>query len=117
MTVQSIVERFGVADAVPVLLRRFVAEAQVWPEQIGSPIRRPRNKLASAAELKRPVRLARARPDYGAALSLCDGDSDCPAELGPTVHVWATEVAGGVRCAVVLAHREYEAWFLAGIES
>ena len=48
---------------------------------------------------------------------LLDSDSDCPAELGPTIHGWAVEAAGGVPCGVVLAHREYEAWFLAAIES
>lgn len=63
------------------------------------------------------MRLACAQPDCGAILILFNGDSDCPAELGPTVHGWATEAAGGVSCAVVLAHREYETWFLAGIDS
>ena len=48
---------------------------------------------------------------------LLDSDSDCPAELGPTIHGWAVEAEGGVPCGVVLAHREYEAWFLAAIES
>lgn len=48
---------------------------------------------------------------------LLDGNSDCPADLGPIVQGWATEAADGVPCGVVLAHREYEAWFLAVIES
>ena len=48
---------------------------------------------------------------------LLDGDTDCPADLGPTVQGWANEAANGVPCGVVLAHREYEAWFLAAIES
>lgn len=67
--------------------------------------------------MKQAVRLALIQPDCGAVLILFDGDSDCPAELGPTVQRWATEAADGVPCAVVLAHREYEAWFLAAIES
>ena len=46
-----------------------------------------------------------------------DGDTDCPAELGPRVRRWATVAAGSVPCEVVLPHREYEAWFLAAIES
>ena len=48
---------------------------------------------------------------------LFDGDSDCPAELGPAVQGWATEAAGEVPCAVVIAHREYQAWILAAIDS
>ena len=103
--------------AVPVLLRRLVAEAKAWPVQIGRPIRQPRSQLVREGGVKRAVRLACVQPNCGAVLMLLDADSDCPAELGPTVHGWAVEAAGGVPCGVVLAHREYEAWFLAAIES
>ena len=103
--------------AVPVLLRRLVDEAQAWPVQIGRPIRRPRNQLAGESGVKRAVQLARVQPDCGAILMLFDGDLDCPADLGPTVQGWAADAAAGVPCSVVIAHREYEAWFLAAIES
>ena len=46
-----------------------------------------------------------------------DGDKDCPAELASEVQAWAKGACGDVPCEVVLAHREYEAWFLATIES
>ncbi|MCY4596847.1 MAG: DUF4276 family protein [Bryobacterales bacterium] len=117
LTIQPIVEGHGDVAAVPVLLRRFVAEAQVWPVRIGRPIRQPRGQLVGEAGVKRVVRLACVQPNCGAVLMLFDGDSDCPAELGPIVHRWATAAAGGVPCGVVLAHREFEAWFLAAIES
>lgn len=117
MTIQPIVEGHGDVAAVPVLLRRFVEEAQVWSVRIGRPIRQPRSRLVEEAGVKRAVRLARMQPNCGAVLMLFDGDSDCPAELGPTIHRWASEAAGGMPCGVVLAHREYEAWFLAAIES
>ena len=67
--------------------------------------------------MKQAVRLALVQPDCGAVLILFDGNSDCPAELGPTVQGWATAAADGTPCAVVLANGEYEAWFLAAIES
>ena len=117
MTIEPIVEGYGDVAAVPVLLRRLVSEAQAWPVQIGRPIRRPRSQLVREDGLKGAVRLARVRPECGAVLVLFDADSDCPAELGPTVYGWAVEAADRVPCAVVLAHREYEAWFLAAIES
>ena len=104
-------------DAVPVLLRRFVEEAQVWSVQIGRPIRQQRSQLAGESGVKRAIRLASVQPDCHAILMLFDGDSDCPAVLGPKVQGWADEAAGEVPCSVVLAHREYEAWFLAAIES
>ena len=103
--------------ALPILLRRFVEEAQVWPVQVGRPIRRPRHRLVEEVGVKQAVRLALVQPNCGAVLILLDGNSDCPADLGPTVQSWATEAADGVPCSVILAHREYEAWFLAAIES
>jgi len=52
-----------------------------------------------------------------AVLILFDSDDDCPKELAPLVQKWAAEEAHERPCAVVVAHREYEAWFLAAIES
>ena len=46
-----------------------------------------------------------------------DGDDDCPAELGPAVQGWATDSARDIPSEVVIAHREYEAWFLAALDS
>ena len=117
MVIQPIVEGHGDVAAFPVLLRRLVEEAQVWNVGIGRPIRSRRDQLVRETEVKRAVKLALLQPDCGAILILFDGNSDCPAELGPTVQAWATAAAGGVPCGVVIAHREYEAWFLAAIES
>ncbi len=63
------------------------------------------------------VTIARRQPACEAILIAFDGDRDCPAELGPKVRGWAAAAAGGLPCEVVLPHREYEAWFLAAIES
>ena len=117
LKIQPIVEGHGEVPAVPVLLRRLTAEAQAWAVDVGRPIRRPRHRLIEEAGVKQAVRLALVQPDCGAVLMLLDGNSDCPADLAPAIQNWADEVAAGVPCAVVLAHREYEAWFLAAIES
>lgn len=117
MTIQSIVEGHGDEQALPVLLRRLRDEAEVWGVDVGRSIRRPRARLVDEAGVQQAVRLALAQRDCGAVLILFDGDDDCPAELGPTVQAWAAEVAADTPCRVVLAHREYEAWFLAAIES
>ena len=99
------------------LLRRLVTEAQAWGIEIGKPIRQPRTKLVREIDLKKAVKLALMQQDCSAVLILFDGDADCPAELGPTVQDWATVEARETPCEVVIAHREYEAWFLAAIES
>ena len=117
MKIQPIVEGYGEVSAVPVLLRRLRDEAGAWKIDIGRPIRRKRSQLVRQCELKKSVRLALRQPGCEAVLILFDGDKDCPATLGPMVQEWAAAASGGVPCAVVLPHREYEAWFLAAIES
>ena len=117
MNIQPIVEGHGDVAAFPVLLRRLVAEAHAWSIGIGRPIRVPRGKLVEQAEVERAVRLALLQPECGALLILFDGDRDCPAQLGPTVQAWAAAHTGELPCRVVIAHREYEAWFLAAIGS
>ena len=115
--IQPIVEGHGEKEALPVLLRRLCNEASAWAVEIGSPIRRPRNKLASEHGVMQAVAIARRQPACEAILIAFDGDRDCPAELGPKVRGWAAAAAGDLPCEVVLPHREYEAWFLAAIES
>ena len=117
MKIQPIVEGYGDVAAFPVLLRRLITEAQAWSVGIGRPVRRSRYQLVQKAEVGRAVRLACLQPECSAVLILFDGDSDCPAELGPAVQAWAATAAGNMPCGVVMAHREYEAWFLAAIES
>ena len=117
MKIQPIVEGHGDVAAFPVLLRRLVAEARAWSIGIGRPLRVPRGKLVQQAEVERAVRLALLQPECGAVLILFDGDRDCPAQLGPTVQAWAAAHTGELPCRVVIAHREYEAWFLAATGS
>ena len=78
MKIQPIVEGHGEVSALPVLLRRFRDEAEVWDVDIGRPIRRPRSRLVQEEELRQAVRLALLQPDCGAVLILFDGESDSP---------------------------------------
>ena len=117
MKIQSIVEGHGEVEAVPILLRRLIDEAQAWRIQAGKSIRRTRHQLVHEPELERSVRIALEQPDCGAILILFDGDDDCPAELGSHLQQIASQAARETPCEVVMAHREYEAWFLAGFDS
>ena len=117
VNIQPIVEGHGDVLALPVLLRRLISEAQTWDVGVGRPIRRPRTKLVQEAGVMQAVRVALEQRSCGGVLVVLDGNSDCPAVLGPTVQAWATAAAKDTPCRVVLAHREYEAWFLAAMES
>lgn len=117
MVVQPIVEGQGDVAAVPILLRRLVVEAKAWHVQIARPHRRPRNQLSRKADFQKAVQVALLTPDCAGILILFDADDDCPRECAPEFEDWAREASHQLPCAVVMANREYEAWFLATIES
>ncbi len=56
--------------------------------------------------------LVRSKPDAAALLLLRDEDDHCPAEKGPLVASWLAAERLPFPAAAVLAHREFEAWFL-----
>lgn len=117
MNIQPIVEGYGEVAAVPVLLRRLRDEFHAWGVDVNRPIRRRRSELVQETELRRTIRLAQLQPNCDAILILFDSDRDCPRKLAPRLRSWAKSEAGQVPCDVVMAHKEYEAWFLATIES
>jgi Domain of unknown function (DUF4276) len=117
MIIQPIVEGQGEEAAVPLLLRRLRDEAKAWGLEVGRPHRRRRTQLVKKDYLQAAVRVAALREDCVGILVIFDADDDCPKELAPTLEQWARGAAGGKACAVVMANREYEAWFLASIEA
>jgi len=117
MNIQPIVEGDGEVTAVPVLLWRLIADSSAYPLGVGPPIRRPRTDLIREEGVRKAVRLARSRPNCAGILIVLDGDDDCPKDIGPQVQAWAQAEATPVPCYVVMPNREFEAWFLATIES
>jgi hypothetical protein len=88
-------------------------EIEAFGVEFLRPIRRKRSELVQEQAVRNAVRLALLKPECQAILIVFDGDDDCPAQLASVVEVWAQDEAGAIPCAVVIAHREYEAWFLA----
>jgi hypothetical protein len=117
VNIQPIVEGHGEVAAAPLLLRRLRDLAQRFDWDVNAPIRRKRSELVQEDELRRSVQLARIQPSCSAILVLFDSDKDCPKELGPKLQGPAQEEAGAIPCRIALCHKEYEAWFLAAIES
>ena len=106
-------------EAVPILLRRLAAElAPKLDLEIARPIRRSRDRLLQAGELEKDVIFAAEKSnDRGAILILLDSEGSCPAELGPRILRRAIEARSDRLTRVVLAHMEFEAWFLAAASS
>jgi hypothetical protein len=117
MRIQPIVEGYGDVHAVPVLLRRLRDEARAYSVEVNAPIRKTRYELVNEPLLRKAVRLALLQPECRGIFIVFDGDDDCPKALAPTLLNWAQQEAADVPCALVMAVREYEAWFLASIES
>lgn len=119
--IASIVEGDSEVAALPILLRRV--GAWLSPEKdfidIPTPIRVRRDRFLNREdEFRRMLLLAAAKSgEFGWILVLLDADDDCPAKLGVQVLERARSIVPHRRVSVVLANREYEAWFLASAES
>src|SRR5262249_34921997 len=109
----------GDREAVPIVIRRIAAQLNPpMRVHILPPIRIPKKKLLKRDELEKAVELAaRKVANHGAILIVLDSDDDCPAKFGPALLQRANTVRSDIPCAVVLAKREFESWFLAAAES
>ena len=120
ISIASIVEGDGEVSALPILLRRLAVEwdpaAPVNPLQ---PIRVRRDKfLNKDEEFRRQLLLAAAKSgEDGWILIVLDADDDCPKALGPAIFQRARQHVPHRRLSVVLANREFEAWFIAAAPS
>jgi Domain of unknown function (DUF4276) len=114
-----VVEGKGEVQAVPILVRRICAlEAPTLVLQVPPGIAVDRGRLIQDGGIEKYMQLAAGKTGgQGAVLILLDADDDCPAQLGPALLRRATAARADVNVAVVLAKREYEAWFIAAVES
>lgn len=120
MKVVSIVEGDGEVASLPILLRRLGE----WRTpgiyvDVAMPIRVHRDRFLNRDdEFQRHLLLAAGKSgDGGWILILLDADDECPAELGSQILDRAKACVPHRQISVVLANREYEAWFIAAAES
>ena len=120
MKVAAIVEGDGEVAALPVLLRR-IGEWQTPGHfiHVMTPIRVRRDQFLNRdKEFSRHLSLAAAKcGEDGWILILLDADDDCPAILAKAIEQRARTLIPHRRISVILANREYEAWFIAAAES
>lgn len=104
-----VVEGQGEVAAAGNLITRLSADlglSLLW----GKPIRAQR--LHQQAGIAGLCERLRATLDCTHVLFLRDEDDGCPAKTGPETAGWLREAKLPFPAAAVLAHREYEAWFL-----
>lgn len=119
VVIAPVVEGHGEVKAVRELLSRVAVEFfGIWPT-VAQPFRLDSAKMRKPDELARAVRFQSVRVSgRGGVLILRDGDDDdvrCPIELARLLQV--DRAASSVPVEVVIAYHEYEAWFLASMES
>lgn len=120
--IYPIVEGHGDVSAVPVLVRRIAVERLKLPApRILPAFRLPRTQFESARFLDAIELAARKVRNQvaagGGVLVVLDSDKDLPCELGPRLLHRASSRRPDLAIRVVLACREFEAWFLAAAES
>ena len=88
------------------------------PIDIAPSIRQAKGTLLKQGGIENTVGLAAiAMGESGAIFILLDSDGDCPARLAAQLLERARTARGDKRISVVLAHQEFEAWFLASASS
>jgi hypothetical protein len=116
-----IVEGHGEVEALPALLHRIAhTTAFKGVLHVNPPIRvKSGSFLKDDDYFRKQVTLATAKAAQvaGSVLILLDCEDSCPAILGPDLLRRAQAVRPNVDIFVVLAYREFETWFIAGLRS
>lgn len=116
MRVATIIEGHGEVKAVPVLIRRLCNEAGLYDIDLPNPYRDHRSNLVDPAKVQQIISVVRRyQPD--AILILFDADDQCPVDIVTAIGNAVRVAAEPIPTELVIANREYEAWFIASLES
>ena len=120
-TIVPIVEGHGDVDALPDLMRRIIWEkfnrydVIVAPRKGGVISANGRSNLESNPE--KFLRYALNNPGCDAILIVLDADDDCPVDLARRLLQRCEGLHRGLPLQIVCARPEYEAWFLASLDT
>jgi hypothetical protein len=113
-----IVEGHGEVEAAPTLLRRLAFDINPTLALSFAVRRIPKSQLIRPGEIERVIeallrQIGRRKP----VLVLFDADDDCPKELAPGLVARCNAAHRDASVSIVVANREYEAWFLSAASS
>lgn len=110
------VEGQGDQLALPELVRNVAFSRGIYDISIPTPFRVKRGRFAPAfTDYERALQVLAAKAER--ILVVIDADDDCPVELAQGLLQRATTCVGHRPVHVAIAHHEFEAWLIAGIES
>ncbi len=113
-----IVEGNGEVEAVPALLSKLLAEMQRFDIYVGDIANAHGcGNLIRPGGVERFVGNACTKRDCGAILILMDADKQCPVELAMSLSERVGAMGVRLPVTIVIAKCEYEAWFLASLET
>lgn len=118
LTLGLIVEGQGEVEAVPTLIRH-IARVSGFHMAIKCEARRvSKSQLLRPGELERAIEALRRQIGRDRQLLiLLDADDDCPRDLADSLMARCHAGHSDLTVSVVIAKREYEAWFLAAAKS
>ena len=115
-SIVPIVEGQGDVSAAPELIRRVLFEHLLeYHFRVAKPKRLKRNRIDS--DLPKTLQYAAQEPDAGAIIVIVDSDEDCARKLAEQISQIARDRNIGLPVAAVCPTTEYEAWFIASIDS
>ncbi len=118
VTIATVVEGYGEVPSLPKLLYRLAAHHSIHNLRTPKPWREPRDRLIKIGGIEQVVSTVAAHVNSaGGVLVVIDADDDCPAQLGPALLQRAQNARPDIPVKVVLAKREFEAWFLTAAPS
>lgn len=116
--IAALVEGDGEVFAVPALIRRIVQNIDPTVDLvIPRAFRHSSGSILRTGGLERAIDAVAELYPAHSVLVLIDSDDSCPKDLGSELKARVSKSRPDLAVSVVLAHREYEAWFLAAAES
>lgn len=113
-----IVEGDGEIGAVPILLARILNDLQRWDVHVATPKNaHGRTNLTKPGGIERFTRYALMEPQCAAISIIVDSEGACPRDLALELGSRVATIAPNRPVAIICAHRMYEAWFLASMET